>query len=108
MDITKILSDVKAELKASLDKALEALSAVKEEVTSLDTQKLSLQAEVAKLSAAIEPLRKEHEGQRKSTREIFAEQEKAGKELEKLLPWTGSLPSRRALKKSSSHSKVSP
>ena len=84
MDIIKTLSDVKAELKASLDKALEALTAAKDEVASLETQKLSLQAEVAKLTTAIEPLRKEADGQRRSMREIFLEQEKAGKELDSI------------------------
>ncbi len=84
MAINETLIEVKAELKASIDKALEAFNSVKQEVVDLETQKISLTAEVAKLNTAIAPLRVENEGQRKATREIFLEQEKAAKELDSI------------------------
>lgn len=82
MNILQTLTDVKNELKASVDKAYEAIAASEVEVTELDVKKSTLQAEVMTLSKAVEPLRKEIEGQRRSMQEIFAEQEKAGKALD--------------------------
>lgn len=82
MEVIKTLTDVQAEMKASLDKAIHAMASVNDEVTALDVKKATLQAEVMTLSKAVEPLRQEAEGQRRATREIFLEQEKAGKELD--------------------------
>lgn len=82
MNILQTLIEVKNELRASIEKAYEAIAASETELTELDVKKSTLQAEVMTLSKAVEPLRKEVEGQRRSTQEIFAEQEKAGKALD--------------------------